>query len=130
MKKSKKIIISVIIIAIFFSGCIGEEDGKVQPTPTVQQTTDEQQINEKAQKVVDMAKSDLAEILSISITDIKLSKIEEVTWPTSSLGYPNPDEQYLQVETPGYKIFLSYNDELYEYHSDFERVVSPPPGSK
>jgi outer membrane lipoprotein-sorting protein len=126
MKKPKKIIISVIIIAIFFSGCVGEEDGKVPVQPTI----DEPKINEAAQKVVDMAKNDLAEILSISITDIKLSKIEEMTWPTSSLGYPNPDEQYLQVETPGYKIFLSYNNELYEYHSDFERVVSPPPGTK
>jgi len=117
--KILKELITIIVIVILFSGCIGKD--KIQPTNTPVST-----ISEKGQKVIDLAKEDLAGTLSISVDDIKLSNIEEVTWPDSSLGYPNPGEQYLQVETPGYKIFLSYKDKIYEYHSDYERVIPPP----
>ena len=78
----------------------------------------------------DLAKEDLANNLSVSVDDIKISNIEEVTWPTSALGYPKQGEQYLQVETPGFKIFLAYNNTIYEYHSDAEGTVVPPPEGK
>ena len=125
--KMKKIIIMAIAMIILFSGCVDKSD-KVQPTPTSTETpTATETPNTQVPKVVDFAKEDLASTLSISVDDIKLSNIEEVTWPTTALGYPKIGEQYLQVETPGFKIFLTYNNTIYEYHSDTEKIIIPPP---
>lgn len=122
IKYIKTIIISIVIV-ILFSGCVDTGD-KTQPTPTITP------INEREQKVVDLAKEHLADTLSAPIDDIVLSNIEEVVWPDSSLGYPEIGMSYLPVETPGYRIFLSYNGNIYEYHSDYERIVPPPSGNK
>lgn len=127
----KKIVIMSIIsiaIIILFSGCVNKGGDNIQPTPT--STIPEPTVSEKAQKVVGLAKEDLANTISTSVNNIKLTSIEEMTWSDSSLGYPEPGGQYLTVETPGYKILLSYGGVVYEYHSDYERIVPPPPEKK
>ncbi len=118
----KKIIVVSIIATILISGCVGKYSNP-KTTPTV---NDSIPIPENAKKVVDLAKSDLAEKLSISVSDITFNGVEAITWPDSSLGYPKSGEQYLPVETPGYKIFLLYNGKSYEYHSDYDKIVPPP----
>ncbi len=131
MKNNKKIMLPIAVIlitmAVLISGCVDNKDDNIKPTPT---STPVPTINERAQKVIDLAKEDLAKTLSTSVDNIKLSNIEEVTWNDSSLGYPKPDEQYLQVLTPGFKIFLSYNDIIYEYHGDDKGTIIPPPEGK
>lgn len=146
MKMPNNAVIILITAIFLFAGCV-EKDVNNQPVQTgtpaqtavpIQTNTPIQttSINENAQKVTYLAKEDLAKTLSIkfstqlSVDDIKLSNIEEVTWPDSSLGYPEFGMQYLQVETPGYKIFLSYENTTYEYHSDYERAVQPPATKK
>jgi hypothetical protein len=70
------------------------------------------------QKLVIMAKEDLAQRLSLSVTEIKLIEIAEAEWSDSSLGCPQPGMDYLQVITPGYLILLESNGTQYEYHSN------------
>lgn len=79
----------------------------------------------KVPKVVRLAMEDLAKKLQISIEKIKLSEIIPIEWPDTSLGYHEPGKIYAQVITPGYIILLTAEDEIYEYHSDYERVVGP-----
>lgn len=68
--------------------------------------------------IVQMAKKDLAQRLGISERTIELvGGVEEVTWPDSSLGCPEPDKMYAQMLTPGYKLKLQSSGKVYDYHA-------------
>ena len=54
-----------------------------------------------------IAISDLAERLGVAHTEISIVASEEVTWPDSSAGCPQPGMMYLQVLTNGYLIELT-----------------------
>ena len=73
--------------------------------------------------LVSHAKEDLAERLGIPITDIELLSFEEVVWPDSSLGCPQPGMRYLQVPSDGALIRLSAEGQVYDYHSGSNRGV-------
>jgi hypothetical protein len=67
---------------------------------------------------VEAAKKDLSRRLNVRQESIELAgPIEEVTWPDSSLGCPEPGMMYSQVLTPGYRFKLQSGDKLYEYHT-------------
>jgi len=95
---------------------------------------------EGSQAAVSAAQADLARTLNLSEKDISLQKIEAVQWRDSSLGCPKSGHGYLQVITPGFRIWLEAQGRTYEYHSDMRgNVVScgegqepaltePPPG--
>ena len=70
------------------------------------------------QSLIEKAKIDLAQRLSISVAQINLVEATEVEWSDSSLGCPQPGFDYLQVITPGYLILLEVNAQTYEYHSN------------
>jgi len=68
--------------------------------------------------VVQAAKKDLAHRLNVRQESIELAgPIEEVTWPNSSLGCPEPGMNYAQVLTPGYRIKLQSGGKVFEYHT-------------
>lgn len=69
------------------------------------------------QKLIEKAKEDLANRLTISKDQISFIEIFEVTWPDSSLGCPQKGLAYAQVMTPGYLIRLASGNSQYEYHS-------------
>lgn len=81
---------------------------------------------EQSGKVVELAKKDLAEILQIPVTSIQVLRIISTEWQDASLGYPEPGMVYAQVITPGYVILLLAENQMYEYHSDYERIAPPP----
>ena len=68
--------------------------------------------------LVQLAKADLAQRLSISTDQVSLVEATEVEWSDSSLDCPQPGMSYLQVITPGYRILLEANGTQYEYHSN------------
>lgn len=68
--------------------------------------------------LVDRAIEDLAKTLGISADRIALESVESVQWRDSSLGCPIPGQSYLTVITPGYRIRLTTDGEVYEYHTD------------
>ena len=70
------------------------------------------------QNLIDKAKADLAQHLSISTSEIELKSAIEVIWPDSSLGCPQPGIGYAQVLTEGFLIYLEADDEFYKYHTD------------
>jgi hypothetical protein len=66
---------------------------------------------------------DLAQQLSIPMTQINLIQAISATWPDSSLGCPQPGMAYSQVLTPGYLIQLQADNRVYEYHTDADQLV-------
>lgn len=70
---------------------------------------------------VQLAQEDLIQRLNISPGEVELVNYEEVQWRDSSLGCPQPKMQYLQVITPGYRIELNAQDQLYSYHGAAEQ---------
>lgn len=71
--------------------------------------------------LVDQAKKDLAQRLSVDMEQIELLAAESVVWPDSSLGCPEPGMAYLQVLQDGMLILLSVGGQAYEYHSGGSR---------
>jgi hypothetical protein len=69
------------------------------------------------QNLIDKAKEDLSQRLSISTARINIIEAKEVTWSNSSLGCPQPGMLYAEVLTPGYLIRLNANGQDYEYHA-------------
>ena len=75
------------------------------------------------QALVDQAKEDLAQRLSISVAEIILVEAREVVWPDASLGCPQLRVVYTEAKTAGYLIKLEANSWSYEYHTDTNQQV-------
>jgi hypothetical protein len=73
------------------------------------------------QHLIDQAKADLAERLSIPIEEIELVEAREVVWPDASLGCPQPGMKYKQVPEDGALIILLVGETNYEYHNGGSR---------
>jgi hypothetical protein len=93
----------------------GDATQMIQPLPTSS--------NSGLQSLIEKAKLDLTRRLSISVTQISLVEVTEVEWSDSSLDCPQADMAYLQVITPGYRILLDANTQVYEYHSNKDAYV-------
>jgi len=63
------------------------------------------------------AQEALANRLGISREEIEVIKVEEVEWPDTSLGCPEPGMVYTQVIVPGWRVVMRVNNAVYEYHS-------------
>lgn len=65
----------------------------------------------------DIASVDLAARLGISVDEIEVVSVEEVTWPDGSLGCPEPGRMYTQALVNGSRILLRATGIVHEYHS-------------
>ncbi len=63
------------------------------------------------------AKTDLSARTGVPVDQIQVVSVEPVTWPDASLGCPQPGMMYAQVLTPGLRIRLQANGQVYEYHT-------------
>ena len=94
------------------TGTVSPSEEKSQMTPSL--LTPE---STNMQNLVEKAKEDLAQQLSIAITQISLVEARGVVWPDASLGCPQPGMAYAEVLTPGYLILLNAGSKEYEYHA-------------
>jgi hypothetical protein len=67
--------------------------------------------------------SDLAERLAIDADGIVVIELEAVEWPDTGLGCPQPGKLYGQIITPGFRVLLAAEGQVYEYHTDRNQVV-------
>jgi hypothetical protein len=79
--------------------------------------------NASLQTLIEKTKEDLANRLVIPTEEISFAEITEAEWSDASLGCPQPGMDYLQVITPGYRILLEVNTQIYEYHSNRDTYV-------
>ncbi|MCL4263290.1 MAG: hypothetical protein KJ069_08745 [Anaerolineae bacterium] len=68
--------------------------------------------------LVSQVSQDLAQRLTIDVSQVTLVEAIAVDWSDSSLGCPQPGMSYLMVITPGYQITLVAQGEEYTYHTD------------
>ena len=97
------------------------EEATVTPTPARKAT--EVKAQDGAERVVQLAREDLAQRLSLALESIRLVSTEPVEWRDASLGCPQPGMVYAQVITPGFRVVLEAKGKLYEYHADTGRLV-------
>jgi hypothetical protein len=90
------------------------------PAPAASPTTTPEETMTIENPLVGQAIADLATRLTIAATEIKVVSVEEVTWPDTSLGCPQPGMAYAQVLRDGVRIILSAGDVQYHYHSSTE----------
>ena len=76
-----------------------------------------------AQAMVQLSREDLSKRLDIDIDQIKLKTVLATTWPDASLGCPQPDTVYAQVETNGFIVLLSIQPDTFLYHTDDASTV-------
>ena len=76
------------------------------------------------QSLIEKAKTDLAQKLSITADQIIVLQASEVTWPDASLGCPQKGMAYAEVLTPGYLILLEYSGTAYEYHASRDSYLT------
>lgn len=67
---------------------------------------------------VAMVKADLAQRLGVSEEEVSVKSLETMQWSDSSLGCPQPGMMYAQVITPGYRLVLVVEGQVYEAHTD------------
>ena len=94
----------------------GDAAQMIQPLPTSS--------NSGLQSLIEKAKEDLAQRLSMPASDISLVEAKEVVWPDGSLGCPQPGMMYAQVLTSGYLIKLKYDNRDFEYHAGKDRSLT------
>jgi hypothetical protein len=68
-------------------------------------------------ELVELARSDLSGRLGVSVEEVEVLDVEEVTWPDGSLGCPQPGQMYTQALVEGHRIVLEHDDRVYLYHS-------------
>jgi hypothetical protein len=68
--------------------------------------------------IVSLVKNDLKEKTSVGLEKIHILEIEAVEWPDSSLGCGQPGEVYMPVITPGLRILLEVDGQVYSYHTN------------
>jgi hypothetical protein len=71
--------------------------------------------------LIEMARKDLAQRLSVSVGEISLVEAKPVVWPDSSMGCPQPGMAYLQIPEDGVLIVLQFEGVSYEYHNGGSR---------
>jgi hypothetical protein len=98
-------------------------DPQTEPQKESLQMTQPSQPSSGMEALIERAREDLAQRLSIAIAEISLVNAREVVWPDSSLGCPQPGMKYKQVPEDGALIILQAQETLYEYHSGGSREV-------
>jgi hypothetical protein len=95
------------------------------PTPTPQDDLPEMPIDPPLSipkspvpvLLIESAKMDLAQRLSVLVPQIEAIETKEAAWPDASLGCPQPGIVYAQIPTQGYIIMLDYAGDVFEYHA-------------
>jgi hypothetical protein len=66
--------------------------------------------------LVQSARQDLAEQLTVAPDDIEVTTVRAVTWPDGSMGCPEPGQMYTQALVDGAYIELAHDGDAYAYH--------------
>ena len=77
-----------------------------------------------AADLVRTAQERLAEELNLSIRRIRLSEIHAIIWTDTSLGCPQPRQEYEVTPVNGYWMILTAGETDYRFHASFDNLRS------
>jgi len=101
---------SILFAAVAATAFAAEE------IPFVPGQGSDEKLTEAERSVANLAIDALAADLRIARDGILVDTIRAVEWPNSSVGCPKPDRAYLDVITPGHKITLRVDGQIYVAH--------------
>ena len=70
------------------------------------------------QQIADLARAAVAAEFGIEADGIEVTAVDAVEWPDACLGVYGEDEMCATVITPGYRVVLEAQGEVYVLHSD------------
>ncbi len=76
-----------------------------------------------AAELVRLAQQRVARQLDLPLRRIRIVDVRAMRWTDNSLGCPQPDQTYAQVEVDGYRIVVSAGEQEYIFHADFDRLL-------
>ena len=65
-----------------------------------------------------LAKAMLISKLGVNSDEVRVVSAEQVEWPSTALGCPEPGVGYAAVIVSGWKFTLAHGDQTHEFHSD------------
>lgn len=60
----------------------------------------------------------LSQELNVAIEEVEVAEFEQVEWPDACLGIPAEGQACAQVITPGFRVVLEVDGQLYEFRSN------------
>jgi hypothetical protein len=108
----------VVAIGAILAGChtaSGSPTGAAT-IPFVPGQGSADQLSDLEHGAAERAIAALAGELHVHRDKILVDTVQAVNWPDSSIGCPKPDVAYLQVVTPGYKVILRAEGQIYTVH--------------
>lgn len=107
-----KVLLFCFVAAI---GCSGEQP-EMEKAKQIAADGNIERLTAGSRDIAAQAAEVLAEELDVPIASIEVDSVRAVEWRDSSIGCPQPDEAYMQVITPGNKITLRHDGNLYFVH--------------
>lgn len=88
-----------------------QQDNPLETTPVF--------INAAEEKIVELIRNDLSKLLGgVDLNLMTLLDFQKIDFNDASLGCKEPNKNYAQVITPGYKVILLFEEKEYDYRSD------------
>lgn len=82
---------------------------------------DEKSGEDASRALVDSARMDLAQRLSIAPSAIELIAFDTVVWPDAGMGCPQPGMVHAQLQRDGYRMEFEARGRRYWYHGGADR---------
>ncbi len=123
-------IIFILTLIMILSGCT-ENNIKIISEKNISEndTIRDIDIVGNAKTIIELAREDATKRFNISENTIEVKSVIPVEWTDTSLGYPEPGKEigrdYPLETIQGYVIIIRGNGKLYEYHSDYHRIIPP-----
>jgi hypothetical protein len=108
------------LLAALLAGCGGVDtaaDPQEDPVPT----SSSPDVPGAGSPDVRRAVEDLAGTLDVTVEEVSVVEVEEVTWRDGSLGCAEKGMSYTQALVDGQRIVLEVDGARYEYHSGARR---------
>ncbi len=115
----------VIVSAALLAGCTDEATGAAKAPEGLKFVAGQgsaEQLDDTERGVAELAIEALAKDLSVPAGKILIDTIRAVQWSDSSIGCPQPGEAYMQVVTPGHKVTLRVDGQIYVVHEAGNRA--------
>lgn len=116
-------IVEVAVAEQSYTVHVGDGPAAICVLASVIRKTERPVRKQQVLNLLQLAREDLESRDGSSEQPIRLMAMKLTSWPDSSLGCPDSDKVYPQVETPGYLIELEQGEKIFRYHTDMSRVV-------